>query len=106
MCDQHRLLIFLTDPECRTIKVEEFTDVVLDLLNFVIYPVDGQVDEAPRDLGQQRFEPEPLLQGLFRSDELFVRSCQICCSFFDPLFEFIRAFRRASSACLDLAISC
>jgi hypothetical protein len=50
--------------KCGAVKIEEFTDTTLGVLNLAVYPLGGQVDKVGRQLGQQRLKLQPFFQGL------------------------------------------
>jgi hypothetical protein len=61
---QYPGLFFRELKECGTIKVKEFANVALGAFNFTVYLVGWKVHKAGRQIGDQTFEPEALLQHL------------------------------------------
>jgi len=107
MCQQQRPgLSFRNLKKWGAVKIEEFADAALGALNFTVYLVGGQIDKTRRDFGQQRFELQPIFDGLRGRTQLLVRYGQVHCSFLDSFFEFIMARSKASCACLRMATSC
>jgi hypothetical protein len=65
MGQQQRPGLSFTDlPKCRAVKIEEFADAALGVLNLAVDSVRGQVDKVGRQFGQQRFKLQPFFQDL------------------------------------------